>query len=653
MQEERNSRHLERLTSVSSLRFCLQFLWTRILPVFLAVLALFGLYWFSKSLEPASYDLLMRITAKPAQESPVVMVLMDDESIKRLEGRFGPLLWRPRAYQEIFQQIESHEPAVIVFDTDTHDVKRIMDKTLQPFPNLVSGWDLAGLKSVPMEDYPWLFSLKAGVVNNDGDESDGVIRASKRFIKTPAGVFPSLSVATAIEYLRVKRGEKHHRFQGQVSPYQQFVPPETEGDSAANASGSMWENSFPEGLLQRKDFMIRWYQTYHSRDGQYLQSHPSIPLWMVFEPDQMPKDFLKGKIVMLGTSSGLYRDHRKSSMGRRHLYADVHATAIDNILFSETLQPAPPWQQFLIMLGFSLFVCLLRIRIRSLNLTVICTAALMLVYLLIAFDQFSQNGWVLDVVTPEIFMMVGLFLGTIFRNMLDDQHVRAMECTVSQLVSQSVFQEIQRSGYALTPGGQKMEITSLFVDIRNFSALAENMPPAGVTELLNEFYTVVEKITFYHRGTVDKFMGDGILIMFGAPIPTNNHADIAYSAAKDILHATEELSRRWWETTGIWVEMGISLTSGPAFVGFLGPIYKLEYTAIGDTVNLCVRLQNENKRFKTRIILSEFTVQRLSSSVHELLELDRVKVRGREAPLRVYTMREKMATPLIVQQNGY
>jgi class 3 adenylate cyclase/CHASE2 domain-containing sensor protein len=617
-----------------------QLLSQKLIPLALVFLVLWELFSLSLTLEPYSYDLLMRMTAKPATESPVVLVLIDDESVRRLEGRFGPLFWRQNVYLEIFQKIQEHKPAVMVFDSDVHDINRINNKAFLLFPSLVSGWRLEGLQKDSYNTYQWLYTLKSGIVDNDTNESDGTVRRQQRFIRTPAGMFPSLSVATAIEYLRVKRGEGRN-----VSQVSNVQPPSllNNKEPLANAQ-SKWDNSFPEGLVQKKEFLIRWYQTHPFGEENYLISHPAIPLWKLFEPNQIPPGFFNNKIVMLGTASNIFRDHRKTSVGRRHLQVDIHATAIDNILQSETLSAAPDWQQYLIILGFFILVFMIRVRFRSFAKTMITILGIMAGYFYIALTQFAEHGWVLHVITPEAFMLTGLFLGTSYRQMADNQQVKAMELTVSQLVSQSVFTEIQRTGYSLEPGGQHLDITSVFIDIRNFSHLAESMAPEEVTQLLNEFYTIVEKITFHHRGTVDKFMGDGILLIFGAPIPCEDHADLAFMAAQEILEATHELTQRWWAHSQIWVETGISLSSGPAFVGFLGPIHKLEYTAIGDTVNLCVGLQAENKRFQTRMILSEFTVARLSYA-QNLIPLDQIRVKGREGSVNIYAYKDPHQMP--------
>jgi class 3 adenylate cyclase/CHASE2 domain-containing sensor protein len=600
-------------------------------------------------------DALSKITAQADAESPVVLVLIDDDSVKQLESRFGPLMWHDEAYLEILKQLQQYHPSVMVVDTDGQQINRLANKNFQAISSLIIGWDLNSLDSASSETLPWLFSLKAGVISNEGENSDGVVRSHKRFVNTDKGTFPSLSVATAIEYLRVKRGERQAKLQGRSANASLLTTSSpvlaTSQQPTADAhSEQTWQQTFPEGLLQRKDFLIHWSKTTPSGVNSMNTSHQSIPVWQIFSSSpQIQQDLaqqLNGKIVILGNATHLYRDHRKTPMEVRHLNTDVHATVIDNILTSTTLEQVPQWQQALISVGLFAFVFFLQIRVRKPALNLSLIGLVVIVYSAIVLQQFMMNHLLLNWITPAVFVFLGFLMGSTFRLLANDEEQKAMEYTLSQLVSQSVFQEIQRSGYTLEPGGQKMEITCLFVDIRNFSALAENMPPSAVTELLNEFYTVVEKIIFQHRGTIDKFMGDGILVLFGAPIPTETDAEDAILAAQDILAATQTLSKRWFETTGIQVEFGISINSGPAFVGFLGPIYKLEYTAIGDTVNLCIRLQNENKRFNTRIILSEFSLEKLSNNLKsEWLELDKVSVRGREGLVKVYTLPQFCAGP--------
>jgi class 3 adenylate cyclase len=188
----------------------------------------------------------------------------------------------------------------------------------------------------------------------------------------------------------------------------------------------------------------------------------------------------------------------------------------------------------------------------------------------------------------------------------------------------------------------------MFVDIRNFTKLSENLPPKEVTEILNTWYTQIEEIANEYRGTVDKFLGDGALIMFGAPLESTQHADMALRAGRKMIAASESLAVKWKEERNIDFSIGVAVNSGFAFVGFVGPKNKLEYTAIGDTVNTAARLQDQTKVFHTSLIFSENTLKQCQN-VHlgsELNSLGSIKVRGKNQSIPIYTF-EDMFT------NGY
>jgi len=249
-----------------------------------------------------------------------------------------------------------------------------------------------------------------------------------------------------------------------------------------------------------------------------------------------------------------------------------------------------------------------------------------------------------------VFMMIALLAAGTYSLSKKEQQLAALERNLAQLVDPEVFQEIRRLSHTLHPSGQRREITSMFVDMRNFMSLAEQFPLQHLTDMLNEFYTEIGAIVSIYRGTVDKFMGDGVLIIFGAPATQENHCLLAYRAALDILTSTHQLCQRWRNNWDIDTEIGITLNSGPAFVGFLGPADKLQYTGVGDTVNTCVRLQEQIKQFGTRLIFSESTLRGLFKNIdtqigHELMwsdvvALGEISVRGRTGCLEVFTLQQ-------------
>jgi adenylate cyclase len=261
----------------------------------------------------------------------------------------------------------------------------------------------------------------------------------------------------------------------------------------------------------------------------------------------------------------------------------------------------------------------------------------------------QSMGLLMPAFIPVLMITALLAAGT-YSLSKKEQQLAALERNLAQLVDPEVFQEIRRLSHTLHPSGQRREITSMFVDMRNFMSLAEQCPLQHLTDMLNEFYTEIGAIVSTYRGTVDKFMGDGVLIIFGAPATQENHCLLAYRAALDILTSTHQLCQRWRKNWDIDTEIGITLNSGPAFVGFLGPADKLQYTGVGDTVNTCVRLQEQIKQFGTRLIFSETTLKGLFKNIdtqiwHEMMwsdvvALGEINVRGRVGCLEVFTLQQ-------------
>lgn len=372
-----------------------------------------------------------------------------------------------------------------------------------------------------------------------------------------------------------------------------------------------------------------------------LKNHPDI-----LSPDKHFGNFNSTPIALIAESPSIGDDDHQTPATNRYSGPDIYGSALENIIQKQSIQKAPAWLNFGLLTLLCTAVFLMRLNIKHFGKTLLYTLGTLIIYCWIAFWLFSQKGFWLDVITPELFIAVAFLAGSSFRIVFQEKQLAMMERNMAQLVDPEVFQEIRRMAHILKPGGQKLEITSMFVDIRDFTTLAERLPPHELTELLNAFYEAIVKIVFTYRGTVDKFMGDGILMIFGAPLSVATHAALAVQAAMDMLVVTQALSVHWKETRGIDTEIGISIHSGPAFVGFLGPTGKLEYTAVGDTVNLCVRLQEHAKKFNTRLIISERTLEGLQRSpAHQALAdnylpLGEVQIRGRESGVCIYTLPE-------------
>jgi len=184
------------------------------------------------------------------------------------------------------------------------------------------------------------------------------------------------------------------------------------------------------------------------------------------------------------------------------------------------------------------------------------------------------------------------------------------------------------------PGGRQMEISVLFADIRGFTTLSESLSPTAVVEILNEYLESMEAEVFGQGGTLDKYTGDGMMVLFGAPLAQPDHAMRAVRAAVAMQRAAADVSCRR-EGDGCEIAYGIGITTGPAVVGHIGSTRRLDYTAIGDTVNLAARLEGIAPAGAIYVDQATYEAAR---SVCVATKLAPVKVKGKTRPVAVYAV---------------
>lgn len=200
------------------------------------------------------------------------------------------------------------------------------------------------------------------------------------------------------------------------------------------------------------------------------------------------------------------------------------------------------------------------------------------------------------------------------------------------LPQQLVDDVLLNPGKEIIPGGVRQTITVLFADLRGFTSLSEGNSPEAVVDLLNRVLTLMSEIVFRHGGTLDKYIGDGVMALFGAPYRTERDAVKAVRAAIDMQRALVAFNQGLAANGQPAIGVGIGINTGPAIVGFIGSDSRLEYTAIGDTVNTASRL--EHLAAAGQIIIGEHTMQALDAGVAYTL-LDAVQVKGRAAKLQI------------------
>lgn len=219
----------------------------------------------------------------------------------------------------------------------------------------------------------------------------------------------------------------------------------------------------------------------------------------------------------------------------------------------------------------------------------------------------------------------------VLEDITEEKRVRS---TMSRYMSKEVADQLLSAG-ELELGGKEQMVTVMFSDIRSFTSIAEALGPRETVSLLNEYFTEMVDVIFQHGGILDKYMGDGIMALFGAPLVGPNDADNALAAADDMMRRLADLNVRRVAAGQGALDIGIGFSTGPTVVGNIGSVRRLDYTVIGDNVNLASRLEGATKQYGARIVLSETTVRALKRPA-TLREIDLIRVKGKDRPVAVY-----------------
>lgn len=220
---------------------------------------------------------------------------------------------------------------------------------------------------------------------------------------------------------------------------------------------------------------------------------------------------------------------------------------------------------------------------------------------------------------------------------------------LSRYLSPQVVEDIIHKDVEVNLGGDRKTVTILFMDLIGFTSLSEKLQPEEVVSILNEYFTEMSKGIFKWQGTLDKFAGDQIMAFWGAPFPQPNHAELAVQCALDVSRRLDGLQKKWGEEGKPVLNCGIGINTGEVLVGNIGVEgMKMDYTVIGDTVNLAARVEKITRQYESRILITEFTYEHIRKSIEsgmmsgvKFTDLAEVKVKGKEQGVRIYRVEGK------------
>jgi len=345
---------------------------------------------------------------------------------------------------------------------------------------------------------------------------------------------------------------------------------------------------------------------------------------------------LEGRIALIGTSAVGLVDIRSTPVSSVFPGVEVHASVLAGIIDGR-FPFKPPWADgvdIILILGLGLALALL-LPFASVLVYVLASGVAAVAAVWVNLWLWVDQAFVTSLVGPLLVVVAVTSFNLVYSYFTETLQKRQLKSMFGQYVPPELVEEMSRNPEGISDAGERREMTVLFCDIRGFTTISEQLTATELKDLLNRFFTPMTEIIFDHRGTIDKYVGDMIMAFWGAPLEDPDHARNAIDAALSMLTRTVAMQLELRELGYPEIDIGIGLNTGPMNVGNMGSQFRRSYTVLGDPVNLGSRLEGLTKFYGVRLIVGEQT----HAGQQEFLfrQLDRVRVKGKKEPTRIYT----------------
>ena len=352
--------------------------------------------------------------------------------------------------------------------------------------------------------------------------------------------------------------------------------------------------------------------------------------------DQWLRDKVAGKTCIIGDTSTSSTDLNPTPVHSRQPGVTLHTNVMNMIFERQFLRRAPGWLNSLLVLLWGTTITIASLRgsaVRNLSLTILLVAANFAVGLL----AFSKGHMHVAVRVPLVAQVLSFAAVVTFRQLTEERGKRQIRHAFEHYLSPEVVELVADDPGRLRLGGDMRELTVLFTDIQGFSAVCEGLDPPALVDWLNEYLTEMSETVIESGGVVDKYEGDLIMAFFGAPQDMPDHAARACLAMLENQAKLARLRKDWRARGMPPIYARVGMNTDRVLVGNLGSRTRLNYSVIGDGVNLAARLEPANKVYGTDIMVSEATYEQAKDTV-VARELDVIRVVGRAQPVRVYEL---------------
>ncbi len=628
-----------------------------------------------ESLELKSYDWRLSTTARPeTARQDIVLIEIDEYSLRNLEPNAGRWPWPRVVHSSLLDYLARAPAKLVVYDVNFAepdsragfsygdatmsgaDSDAALVEAVRAAGNIVllaeatygfSG-DTSHLPAVPDQGFavddpavlqrhavflpfPALAHVAAGIGHSLlMFDRDGPIRHTVPFVRSGHIGVPSLGLLAGLRAAAVEPAAVSIQAETLAIAGRRRMPLNTTRMATEDGVVSyLWGLIDFRGPALLDDLKSRPYPSYSFFDLLYSDAQLQENLTPKVDPE-----VFRDKLVFVGVTAAGLADVFETPFSRGKMPGiQIHAAVADDVMSGRFLGSASTAARIVTVVLSALAVGLIAAWFPVWWATALSAGFLALLGWA-AFQAFAAGYW-LNLSQPVLASSIALFGGVAYQYFVEGREKRKMTRLFGRYVSKDVFDQLVMDPSLARLGGQRREMTVLFSDIRGFTTVTERGEPEDIVETLNDYFTRMVELVFLHKGTLDKFVGDMVMALFGAPLDDPDHADHAVETALDMVTALAELNERWQAAGRATLDLGIGINTGPMIAGNIGSEAIMSYTVIGDAVNLGARLESLNKEYGTRIIISEATRRQLKRH-YDLRALGEVVVKGKSQAVAIF-----------------
>lgn len=594
--------------------------------------------------EPSVHDLFSRMNLSNTPSSQIINIAIDENSLSKV-GRWP---WNRNLYGNIFEYVK--DAKVIVFDSvitssDNIQSDKKFFSRLKKMDNLILGTffcnkeqnstinmtpfavDIQNGKQMRLIEYQYYANLPEDLVKNAHaigsvstlPDNDGVIRKLSPIFRHNKTFYPSVGIKAAMKYKNINSlaYKNNTLLLGDIT-----IP--------LDKTNSEVYLQWYKPSKQNVNFIT--HKTYSASD--ILDSYNKMKKG---EKPPIPQEEFKDKIIIVGATAYALNDIKKTPIGVDYPGLEIQATFIDNIINNDFMKKTSLALN-LIVLAVLVILTVHTAKQLPIIYSLLTLITIILGWFYIAKNIFFANGYIIDVITPLSFVLLAYSLTFVYKYFLAGRSRNNLKNVMSKYISKSVMKDVLKNETAEL-GGKRAYVSVLFADIRQFTSISEVYTPEEVSSLLNEYFSLIAPIIDKYNGTLNKFMGDAVMAIFGAPIEDENHAKNAVLCAEEILLEVKKLNYKWKISNKPEIRIGVAINTGYVFIGNIGSKDRMEFTVIGDSVNIASRIESLNRVYNTSFLISSSTYEKVKDIVNTIKIRD-VSIKGRISSVTIHEVIE-------------